>query len=136
MSKYSEYLKGLKEKNMSWFFAAGYEMKSNKYFTFKNVINDDECILITNNIKVVKGSYALIVDNNKAVFLKDFQIKQVYNYFNDLSAFAIKLNRKYFKTYTFQNDFEDMYFEKEETFDDLMKAAKEQEIANNKWALC
>lgn len=38
----------------------------------------------------------------------------------------VKLNRQYFKPYTFKNDFENMCFEKEETFDDLLELAKSQ----------
>lgn len=134
MSTYSEYLKGVKENNLVRFFGE-VEHKSNKYFTFKHFINDDEAIIITNNVKYIKGNSVLIIANNKAVYLKDWLVKPVHNYFNDIYAYAVKINRPYFKPYTFKNDFEDMCIETEYTFDDLLNVAKEQDAENMKIAL-
>ena len=62
----------------------------------------------------------LIVDNNKGVYLKEWQAKPVHNFYNGMSAYAVKVNRKYFKPYTFKFEFEDMDFTQEDTFDSLM----------------
>ena len=105
------------------------EFKSNKYFTFNNVIDEDNFIIITNNITVVKDSLVLIVDNNKCVYLKEWNVCPVMNYYEGVYAFAVKLNRKYFKTYTFKSDFKCVTFDQEDTFDSLMEVAKEQQEA-------
>ena len=134
MSTYSEYMKGVKENNLVRFFGE-VEHKSNKYFTFNHYINDNEVIIITGNVKYIKGNPVLIIANNKAVYLKDWLVKSVHNYFNDIYAYAVKLNRQYFKPYTFKSDFEDMCIETEYTFDDLLNVAREQDAENMKIAL-
>lgn len=134
MSTYSEYMKGIKENNLTRFFGK-VEHKSNKYFTFNHYINENEAIIITNNVKYIKGNPVLIIANNKAVYLKDWLVKPVHNYFNDIYAYAVKINRQYFKPYTFKSDFEDMCIETEYTFDDLLNVAKEQDAENMKIAL-
>ena len=134
MSTYSEYMKGVKENNLTRFFGE-VEHKSNKYFTFNHYINDNEAIIITGNVKYIKGNPVLIIANNKAVYLKDWLVKPVHNYFNDIYAYAVKINRQYFKPYTFKNDFEDMCIETEYTFDDLLNVAKEQDAENMKISL-
>lgn len=134
MSKYSEYIKSVKENQKERFFGET-KNKSNKYFEFKHYIDEDNCIIITNNIKYIKGNPVLVVDNNKVVYLKDWLVKPVRNYYNGIYAYAAKINRKFFKVYTFKNDFEDMAFEKENTFDDLLEIAKEQDEKNMAIAL-
>ena len=86
-------------------------------------------------MKYIKGNPVLIIANNKAVYLKDWLVKPVHNYFNDIYAYAVKINRQYFKPYTFKSDFEDMCIETEYTFDDLLNVAKEQDAENMKIAL-
>ena len=134
MSTYSEYMKSVKENNLTRFFGE-VEHKSNKYFTFNHYINDNEAIIITDNVKYIKGNPVLIIANNKAIYLKDWLVKPVHNYFNDIYAYAVKINRQYFKPYTFKSDFEDMCIETEYTFDDLLNVAKEQDAENMKIAL-
>lgn len=134
MSTYSEYLKEVKGNNIKRFFGE-VTKKSNKYFTFNHYINEDEAIIITNNVKKVKGNYVLVVANNKCVYLKDWLVKPVHNYFNGIYAYAVKINRQYFKPYTFKSDFEDICIEEEYTFDDLLNVAKEQDAKNMKIAL-
>ena len=125
MSSYSDYLKERKLKDLKYFFGEDVKMISN-YFKFTHVIDNDNIILITNNIKIIKGNYVLLVDNNKGVYLKDWQVRPVHNFYNDMSAYAVKLNRKYFKPYTFKFNFEDMAFEEEQSFDCLLDIAKKQ----------
>ena len=123
---YSQYIKEMKIKDKEFFFGKSIKFKTNTYFTIDHVIDDDNIIIITSNIKRVKDAYVLVVANNKCVFLKDWQIRPVHNYYKGIYAYAVKLNRNYFKTYTFKNDFYDIYIEKEHTFDILKNVAATQ----------
>lgn len=137
MSKYSEYLKSLKTKDMEFFFNGGYKMTSNKYFTFTSVVDDDNIIIVTNNVKYWfnKDQYVLFVADDKVVYLKDWQIKPVRNFYLGVEAYAVKLNKKYFKPYQIHYEQDEFVFEKEDTFDDLFKLANEQQSKNTIWAL-
>ncbi len=77
-------------------------------------------------MKFIKDNFVLVIGNNKVVYLKEWNIVRVHNYDLGLNSHAVKLNRKYFKTYTFKSDFEDFHFEKDDTFESLMEVAKEQ----------
>jgi hypothetical protein len=134
MSNYSEFLKKVKEQNKEKFFP-NYKNISNKYFTFDHYVNDDEIVIITSNIITVKGSPVLVVGNNKVVYLKDFCIQAVHNYDLGINTYAVILKRQFFKVYTFKNDIEGFSFEKEESFDDLIEVAKEQDAADMKIAI-
>ena len=123
--KYSEYMKQSKENNIKRFFG-DVSKKTNKYFTFNHVIDNDNIIIITGNVKIVKGSYVLVIGSNKAVFLKPWQVKEVHNYYSGYSGYAVKLNRNYFKPYTFKTGFDDFAFDDEDTFDTLKADAESQ----------
>ena len=112
-------------------FFGEHTMTSNQYFTFSNVQDEDNIIIITNNVKSIKGNPVLVVGNHEVVYLKDWNIVPVMNWYKGIEAWAVKLSRKYYKTYTFKSEFEDFYFEKTETFDDLMEVAKEQQAKGN-----
>jgi hypothetical protein len=128
---YSEFIKNQSNKDKDFFFGKdNWKKITNKYYEFKRVLNDDEIIIVTNNIKTIKNNLVLLVDNNKAVYLKDWQVRRCYNYNESIDAYLVKLNRKYFKTYTFTSNFDDYSFEKENTFDDLLQVAKEQQDEN------
>lgn len=132
MSDFSDYMKARAEKENDKFFGEGNRKRvSNKYYTYKHVIDNDNIIINTKNVKAIKDSWTLIVDNNKAVYLRDFQVREAHNW-NELGDdfYIVKLNRKYFKTYTFKSGFEGFSFEKENTFDDLMAVAIEQDREN------
>lgn len=70
MSSYSDYLKERKSKDLKYFFGEDVKMISNKYFKFTHVIDNDNIILITNNIKIIKGNYVLLVKTIKGFILK------------------------------------------------------------------
>lgn len=132
---YSEFLKERKQKDMDFFYGKGNTKKlSNKYFEFKRVLDDDNCIVVTNNIKTIKGNPVMITGNNQAVYLKDWQCRPVHNYYEGVDAYAVKLNRRYYKPYTFRSNFEGYSFDKNNTFDDMMDTAKQQEQVNMKFA--
>lgn len=125
----SDYYKERKEKDRQFFYGETTKA-SNKYFRFKHYKDDYNVVVVTNNIKFIKGNPVLVVGNNKAVYLKDWQYRPVMNWENDINAYAVKLNRNYFKPYTFRFNFDEFGFEKEETFDDYVKVAKEQDEEN------
>ncbi len=123
------------------YFFGKIQKTSNKYFIFDRIIDEDNFILITSNVRYFwnKETFVLIVDNDKVVYLKDWQVIPVRNWREGVEGFAVKLNRKYFKVYKYSFEFDDVYFEKEDTFDDLFEIAKEQHekqmsiSINKKW---
>lgn len=121
----SEMFKKRKAKDIE-FFSGDTEWRSNKYFKFDHVKDNDNIVIVTKNIKAIKGNFVMIVDNDKAIYLKDWQVKQVHNYGENFWGWAVKLNRKYFKPYTFKKPFDDYSFDKQDTFDSLLKDAKKQ----------
>lgn len=123
--KYSEYVKQSRENSIRRFFG-DIRRKSNKYFTFNHVIDSDNIIIITGNVKIVNGAYVLVVGSNKAVFLKPWQVKEVHNFYSGYSGYAVKLNRKYFKPYIFEDDFGGFAFDHDDTFDTLKADAESQ----------
>lgn len=134
MSNYSNFIKGMNEKDEKWFFGDSIEHTSNKYFKFNRIVDENNIIILTNNIKVLKGNYVLLVDNNKGVYLKDWQVRKVHNFDYGVNTYAVKLNKNYFKPYTFNFNFDDMAFEKEDTFETLVEVANEQNAENVKVA--
>lgn len=81
MSKYSEFLKKRAESDRAWYFGENnYKAVSNKFFTYKAVLNDDEIIIRTNDVKIFKNNYVLIVGSNDVVYLKDFQVREVHTW--------------------------------------------------------
>lgn len=134
-----EFEKMVEEKRRNTFFGEGnIERVSNKYFRFKHYLDDNNVIVSTNNIKVIKNNYVLIVDNNKAVYLKDWLVRQAHFWISEEgfgeNCHLVKLSRNFFKAYTFKSDFDGFCFDKEETFDDFVAMAKEQDEANIKFA--
>ena len=127
----SDFFKKAKEKDLNFFFGENnYKHVSNKYIQFKRFIDDNNIIIYTNNIMYVKGNPVLVVDNNKVVYLKDWQLKEASNYNNNLTGYLVKLNRNYFKAYTFKSEFDNFYFTKQDTFDDLVEISKQQDETN------
>lgn len=134
MSKYSEFLKSQAKKDLEFFLEQEPQRKSNKYITFNHVLSEDQIIIATDNVKFYEdkhGEYKilLIVGKNKAIYVNVWQIrtgsaKIEEGHYPD--TYFVKLNRKYFKTYTFTSDFENMCFEHDETFDDLKAVALSQ----------
>jgi hypothetical protein len=134
MSSYSEFVKKGKERELERFFPE-YKKVTNKYFTFRRLISNDEVIIVTNNIITVKGNPVLVVGNNKVVYLKDFNIKPVHNYYSGINAYAVRLKREYFRIYTFKKDIEDFCLDKDLDFDDMVEIAKKQDERNMQFAL-
>lgn len=126
------------KKDLDFFFGDGnWEKVTNKYYRIKHAINDNEIILNTNNVKMIKDNPVLITGNNQAVYLKNWQIREAHSWDDDGADnfYLVKLNRQFFKPYTFRNDFYGYSFSQPDTFDELLKTAKEQDERNRKIAL-
>lgn len=67
----------MKVNDLNFFFGKdNWKQKSNKYVYYKAVQDNDNIIIHTNNIKGIKGNFVLVVGNNKAIYLKDWQGRQ------------------------------------------------------------
>lgn len=110
---------------------------SNKYFTFKHVVDNDNIIINTKNVRIVKGNYVLVIGDSTVVYLKPWQVKEAHNWSQLGDDFyLVKLNRNFFKPYTFKFTFDDLSFDgKVRTFDDLKDICQEQDNENMKVAL-
>ena len=136
--RFVEWKKEEHRREIERFFGGKGEHIYKKTYKFDHVIDDDNVVITTNNLQFVKDGLALIVGKNKAVFLKNWQAR--HTTINDpnwgkLGTNLIKLNRNYFKVYTFKNNFEDIVIEDGEemtNFDDVLKLAKEQDSYSKK----
>ena len=59
----SEMFKKRKQKDIEFFFGDT-EWRSNKYFKFDHVKDNDNIVIVTKNIKAIKGNFVMIVDNH------------------------------------------------------------------------
>lgn len=137
MSNYSKYLKSRKLNDLKYFFGEDVEASTDykKILDFKHYKNDNEIIVITNDVKPWKEQFVLVVDNNKVVFLKPWQVRKVKNWGLAIDAYAVKLKREYFKPYELKFSYDDMYFKQETTFDNLVNIAREQDENKTSWKL-
>lgn len=133
-SSFSAYVKKQKENDLRRFYGDALQWVSNQYFTFTRRMDDDNVVILTNNIKEIRGSPVLVVGPNHAVYLKDWQIRRVRNYDEGIETFAVKLNRDYYKVYTFRSPFNDICVDTELSFDDLVAIAEAQDAENMKVA--
>lgn len=137
MSNLKEFFKERKEKDLKFRFGDDVKIMGDT-FQFTHFKNNDEIIIATNNVKYWsnKDQYVLVVANNKVVYLKPWQVTPIKNWNDGLgNSYAVKLSRKFFKAYQMPFEFEDMMFEKEDTFDSLAEVAKEQDSINIAWKL-
>lgn len=137
MNSYSKYLQERKIKDLQYFFGESTQVLGSAKDTVKwnRIIDNDNIVIVTSNIRVWKEQYVLIVDNNKVVYLKSWQVKLVKNWDFGINAYAVKLNRSFFKPYTTKFEIEDVSFDREDTFDSLLEVAKEQNDTNVSWKL-
>lgn len=131
-SRLKDFYDQRKKREMDFMYGDGnWQPISNKRYIVKHVKNNDEININTNNIKRIKDNYVLIVGNNQGVYLKDWQVSPIHTWNSDEkygeNMYSVKLNRKYFKPYTFRFNFDDFSFEKPDTFDDLLQTAQEQD---------
>lgn len=136
MSKLSEYIKSRKEKDIKFFFGNDTTIM-NSNILWSHFKDNDHIIIATTNVKYFrnKDTYVLVVGNNKIVYLQYWQVKPIKNWNLQTNGYAVKLTRNFFKTYDLSFSFDDMSFEKEDTFDSLLNVAKEQDNKKVFWKL-
>lgn len=106
---------------------------TNKYFYVDQVKDNDSAIIMTSNIAVVKGNPVLVTGDNTAIYLKDWQFRRMISK-DGIDTYAVKINRNYFKEYTFKSNFQEFSFGgKKDTFDSLRKVAIEQQKQKRLW---
>lgn len=123
-----------KDFNEFRFKGLNYNKFSNKYLTMRRVNDTEDKIVVKvgdNHILTTKFGYALILDYNHVVFLKDWQVDQ--NYFGN----EVLLDKKYFiiKEWGEHEDF--FYNEENLNFDKWLEVAKLQDKAGTivKWSI-
>lgn len=135
MNKLSQMLADKKEKRLKYFFGEDVKLSGGTHDTlldFTHVIDNDNIIIITSNVEIMKQQYVLVVGNNKVVWLKDWQVQELRTWFYSLDTFAVKLNRKFFKPYTLSFNLEKYAFTEEDTFDTLYELAVQQDNSKEK----
>lgn len=98
---------------------------SNKYLTMQRVSDDNNKIVVKvadSHLQRTKYGYALILDYNHVVFIKDWQVSS--NYYGN----EVLLTREYFKVKEWGefDDFGAADDESELTFEHWLEVAKEQ----------
>lgn len=117
------------KKNNDFFFGENNWNRDESYrYRFTQAIDNDNIIVVSKNIVWVKGNPILLISNQRGVYLKDWQIRTVYKdpFTSELPKYVIKLNRKFFKVYTFSNSIGECY-DNYTTFDDFLSLARQQE---------
>ena len=137
LKRYLDWQKQRRINSFERFFSGGIGEPDGKYYSFNHYIDDDNAIIVTSNVttRLSDGKPLLVVGNNDAVFLQDWQIEPITLRSEGMhfDGFAVKLNRKYYKPYTFKRRFEGFMFDKGDemlAFDDVIKTAKQQDELN------
>ena len=79
-------------------------------------------VLVTNDLYAVHNGIVLVLGSNKGVYIKDWNRDYVKT-IEGIDTHVVKLERKYFKPYTFKNDFVGFETCKDYTFDELKEIA-------------
>lgn len=107
-----------------------YISASNKYYTMQRVSDDSNKIVVKvadTHLQKTKYGYALILDINHVVFIKDWQVSQ--NYYGN----EVLLTREYFivKEWGEFSQFGEADNDEELTFDYWLNIAKEQSFIDD-----
>lgn len=149
MSKYSEYLNNQKQNTINFYAnileGLGFAEASNKYCEVTRRVNDDETkILVNVNKKQLFSTqygYGLIVGKNSVVWLKNWQVFVVADYFKTSmtnNCLQVLLNKEYYNVKESTREFDvvvgdcasDSEFEKANgyhSWKDMVERAKAQE---------
>lgn len=129
MARYTEYIHNAKSTAADRFFGERRFIDS-RFFRFDGVIDENNIIVIVTTVKMLRnGSVVMVVGNDQAIYLQDWQIYKVMTK-SGIDGWAVKLSRKHFKPYTFKDGFyPEFFFRKSLTFDDLVKRAESQKEA-------
>lgn len=120
----------------NFFGMLNYKTHRDKGVEYKSVIDEDNIIIRTDNIRYINVDEhsvepVLIVSKNKALRLKNWQYKKV-SYIKDGKRYStniVKLKKQYFNPVWFINEFENVNFSYEDTWDNLYQTAIAQAIA-------
>ena len=125
MKKSSKYLTNFNDN----YFNESISKISNKYFTFKRYKDDDNVTIVTSNVIYLGDFPVLLVGENKGVWLKQWQVKDIkVGQYDFIPAKTVKLSRKYFNVKDIKSSkCDNFYFEKDNTFDDMVELAKLQD---------
>lgn len=100
---------------------------------FKQIIDEDTFIIVTKNLRRIKGLPVLVLDKNKVLYIKSWTFIAIQDVDTKEEYHAIKLRRHFFRPYTLQSPlYENMGFEHEDTFDSLYQIAMEQDKVDPK----
>lgn len=125
------------EKEMNLYFGKDkWKKHSRNMISFCHVINDEMVCLVTNNVKYFKKSdvYALMIANNKCVWLKAWQVKECHNFWTEEKAHIVKLTKQYFNPQVLDSNIVEN-IEDELTWDKILEQAKAQDIENKQWSI-
>ena len=126
MGRYGGFTTEVRDQEKERFFGDR-RFVTSKFFTFEHVLDDDNIIVVTDAVKMLRnGSIVLIVGNQEAVYLKEWQIWKVTGYYGEFDGWAVKLCRDYFKPYRFNKPFPGVFFRQPDTFDNLKATARGQ----------
>ena len=110
---------------------------SNKYFSYDSVIDKDNIIVRTNNVKMIKGNPVLIVDNDKGIYLKDWQVAPIKMDRGETNTYAVKLNRNYMKEYNMtsekyiRSDYREIHDHIDDATDKILRRLDEEILNTN-----
>lgn len=104
---------------------------------FHRILSDDTILLVTDKVKHFEKSekYALMIANDKCIWLKSWQVKPCYNFWTEEKLYIVKLNKEYFTPYQFKSPINDVEIKGEDKWQDLWEEAKRQETENKKWLI-
>lgn len=154
MSNYGDFLKKKKLKKEMFYQTAfdGLDFKkaSNKYYEIEKRVSEDETKILVNadasHIFATKYGYGLIVGRDRVVWLNDWQVFTVADWFQTeftRGTYQVLLSKDYYKPVKSNREFEgicvgdcesDSEFEKANCYhswDDMLDIAKAQETNSN-----
>lgn len=126
------------ERNV-FFGKNNYKNCRNNFVKYKSILNEDEFILQTNNLKslVSKENIAywiLLVNNNAGVFIPAFNVVKSAYIDDDgkrKSIYLVKIKKDYFNVKKIYRPF-DINFEEPDSYESLFAEAEIQQKANRK----
>lgn len=154
MSNYGDFLKKKKLKKEMFYQTAfdglGFKKASNKYYEIEKRVSEDNTKILLNvdssHIFATKYGYGLIVGHDKVVWLNDWQVFTVADWFQTeftRGAYQVLLNKDYYKPVKSNREFEgicvgdcasDSEFEKANSYhswEDMLEIAVNQNSSSN-----
>lgn len=111
------------------FFGKGnWSLNDKKEIIYNPVLDNDNIILRTNNIRIVDNMYVLVIGNDTGIVLKDECVKRAVVSNLGLSTYIVKLNRQSFldNRCSYEDIECEFDFDNEEDFGFLLEVASQQ----------